>query len=312
MRNILVTGGFGGIGRHVVRNLMANEDNAVTVFDLKNRVNQEVARDSIFAGDKIKILWGDITRPDTYPDVSEFDAIVHMAYIIPPASENLPRYITEKVNVEGTCNFIKHAEECNFGGKFIFASSVSLFGPTMTRTTLVTADDPINPTDVYTSQKARCEEYLQSTSLKWLILRISGAMNLKQDLSPSNLEMLYRIPYDQRFEFIHPMDAALAFSNAVYTDAEREVLIIAGGEKCRLEYNKMIEGLLGVFNIPTPDRSKFTTRAYYLDYYDTTRSQELLKYQTRNFNDFLDDFEENLSVGGKMVRFFGPIAKFFV
>lgn len=312
MTRILVTGGFGGIGQHVVRYLLDDKENEVTIFDLKNRNNEMVARDIIFQNDKVTINWGDITKPETYPDMSKFDAIIHMAFIIPPLSETLPEKITMKVNVEGTKSFIDVAKSQGFKGKFIFASSVSVFGPTMLKDRPVEPDDPVNPTDRYTFQKAFCEKYLQNSGLKWLILRISAAVNLKVDLKPENLKIMYSIPYNQKFEFVHPMDAALAFANSVKAEVENEILIIAGGEKCRFLYHEMIEKILGVFRLPPPDPSKFTTREYYLSYYNTTRSQELLHYQTRLFDDFVQDFENNLTSQGEFIKIFAPIAKYFI
>ena len=108
------------------------------------------------------------------------------------------------------------------------------------------------------------------------------------------------------------MDAALAFSNAVVADAENEIFIIAGGKKCQLAYHEIIDQLMAVFNLPPPDRSKFDTKVYYIDHYDTGRSQEVLKYQTRTFEDFIADFEENIGVTGEIIKFFAPIAKYFV
>ncbi|MHA1143881.1 MAG: NAD-dependent epimerase/dehydratase family protein [Candidatus Helarchaeota archaeon] len=312
MVKILVTGGLGGIGQHVVRNLLEEGKHEITIFDIKTKVTEAVARNNFQSLENVSIVYGDITAPETYPDLADLDAIIHLAFIIPPASETLPEEITQKVNVDGTFRLIEAAEKQNFKGKFIFASSVSLYGPTMWFDPPVTVDRPINPTDRYTRQKALCEKRLQESTLKWLILRVSGALNLKVDLSPENLKIMYSIPYDQRFEFVHPMDAALAFSNAVMADAENEVLIVAGGKKCRLVYHEIIERILAVFKLPPPKREKFSTKTYYTDHYDTTRSQEVLKFQTRDLDDFIGDFEKNLGVLGETIKFFAPIAKYFI
>jgi nucleoside-diphosphate-sugar epimerase len=158
MTRILITGGFGGIGQHIVRYLLEDKENEVTIFDLKNRNNENVARDIIFQNDNAKVNWGDITKPTTYPDMSKFDAVIHMAFIIPPLSETLPEKITERVNIEGTKLFIDTAKNQGFKGKFIFASSVSVFGPTRLIDRPIEPNDPINPTDRYTYQKAYCEK----------------------------------------------------------------------------------------------------------------------------------------------------------
>ncbi|MBD3351027.1 MAG: NAD-dependent epimerase/dehydratase family protein [Candidatus Lokiarchaeota archaeon] len=309
---VLITGGLGGIGQHIVQNLWNEQAHEITIFDIKNKNTIAVTRGDIFQDESIRVFWGDITNPETYPNLNKFDVIVHMAFIIPPKSETLPDKIVEKINVEGTRKLIDTAKKQEFSGKIIFASSVTIYGPKMWNNKPITVDHPVNPTDRYTAHKALCEQYLIDSGLKYLILRVSGAMNLKQELSPENLKMLYAIPYNQRFEFVHPMDVALAFSRAVSCDAENKILNIAGGKSCQVKYHEIIEKMMGVFNIPLPDRSKFTTNWYYIDYYDTTTSQKLLNYQTRTLDNFIDDFRQNIGIGGEIVKFFGPIAKYFV
>lgn len=309
---MLVTGGLGGIGQFVVKNLIDQGGHQICVFDIKSKATENVANKNFKDVRDVDVVYGDITKPDTYPKLSDLDSIIHLAFIIPPASETLPDEIVHLVNVEGTLNLMQAAESDDFKGKFIFASSVSVYGPTMWFDPPVTVDRPANPTDRYTRHKVVCEDALKKSKLKWLILRVSGAMNIKQDLSPENLKIMYSIPFDQRFEFIHPMDAALAFSNTVNADAENEILIIAGGKKCQLVYHEIIDRLMAVFNLPPPDCSKFSTKTYYTDHYDTKRSQEVLQFQTRSFDDFVKDFEENIGTTGEIIKFFAPIAKYFV
>lgn len=309
---ILITGGLGNIGQHIVKELLDQGEHSITIFDLKNKINENAIRDALFQNVDVIIHWGNITKPETYPNLSEFDAIIHLAFILPPTSETLPIKITENVNVNGTKNLIDAAKNQGFKGKFIFSSSVSLFGPTMWSKSPITVFHSINPSDVYTSQKAICEEYLQNSGLRWLIFRLSAAMSLKQNLSPNNIKIMYSIPYNQRTEFVHPADAALAFSNAVTANVENEILIIGGGKRCQMLWHVFIDKFMTIFKLPPPDPKKFTTRCYYIDYYDTKRSQELLQYQTRTIDDFIEDFREKIGITGEFVRAFAPIAKFFV
>ena len=314
MLKVLVTGGFGGLGQHITSYLL-EKNNSVTVFDIKNPINEATAREITKKNKNIVVNWGDITKPETFPELAQFDGIIHMAFIIPPAIDKLPVKVTEKVNINGTKSLIDAAKKQGFKGKFIFASSVSLFGPTKFRTRdnqLVKPNDPIAPSDIYTYQKAICEEHLKQSGLRWLILRISAAPYLKVDLNPKNLRLMRSIPYDQKFEFVHPKDAAVAFGNAVTADVENEILIIAGGKKCQLIYNEMLERFLSVFNLPSPDPRRFTTNFYYLDFYDTSRSQEKLQFQSRTLDDFVRDFTDNLGSQGEFIKAMAPIAKFFI
>ena len=55
-------------------------------------------------------------------------------------------------------------------------------------------------------------------------------------------------------------------------------------------YNEMVTRMLSVYGLPLPPGYKFTSVPYYLDWYDTSRSQALLNYQQRTFDDFIKDF----------------------
>jgi hypothetical protein len=57
----------------------------------------------------------------------------------------------------------------------------------------------------------------------------------------------------------------------------------------------MIRGILGVMRLPLPPARKFTQRPYYLDYYDTSKSQLLLQYQHKSFGDCLGDYRGTLT-----------------
>ena len=55
-------------------------------------------------------------------------------------------------------------------------------------------------------------------------------------------------------------------------------------------YQEMVTRMLSVYGLPLPPGYKFTSVPYYLDWYDTSRSQALLNYQQRTFDDFIEDF----------------------
>jgi hypothetical protein len=47
--------------------------------------------------------------------------------------------------------------------------------------------------------------------------------------------------------------------------------------------------------LPLPPAHKFTQEPYYLDWYDTSKSQELLKFQRRSFAHYLKDYSSGLT-----------------
>ena len=72
----------------------------------------------------------------------------------------------------------------------------------------------------------------------------------------------------------------------------------------------MIGAILRVLGLPLPPARKFTRQPYYLDWYDTSRSQELLRFQQKTFDDYLEDYARELS--RSFSPLFLPFMRYFV
>jgi len=131
---ILVTGAFGNIGREVVR-LLLQRGYRVRGFDINTKTNHKLYKSFIRepdVGNKFRMIWGDIRNPsDVFEAVKDVDAIIHLAAIIPPQSENDPGFARD-INVGGTQNLMEAAKAFDPLPRFIFSSSVSIYGPRMT------------------------------------------------------------------------------------------------------------------------------------------------------------------------------------
>lgn len=133
-RNILITGGAGFIGSHLIDNLLAESDCRITVVDNFNDFySPQIKRANIAShllNPNFKLVESDICCARTMRRVfaeNRFDAIVHLAAWagVRPSLLN-PRLYTE-VNVTGTLNLLELARE--FGVKqFVFGSSSSVYG----------------------------------------------------------------------------------------------------------------------------------------------------------------------------------------
>jgi nucleoside-diphosphate-sugar epimerase len=301
---VLITGGLGGLGRHISQALL-NDGHDLLIFDVKTSRNEKVAKS--FPPEMI--YWGDITNPATYPDLSDFDAVIHLAFIIPPKSEE---DWARNVNIGGTLHLIDELEKANPHCRFIFASSVTVVGVTQHLTPPISRDLPLNPTDNYTTDKAECEELVQNSTLDWIILRFAESPHLEIDLSPSYLKQMYMIAWHNRVEFIHPLDIATACKNAVATDCSKEIYLIGGGPACQSTFYEQMTQIFALFNLPPPKKEKFKQESVWLDFYDTTRSQEVLQFQQRTFDDYIEDLRESLGWKVGAIRFFAPIAKYFI
>jgi len=123
---------------------------------------------------------------------------------------------------------------------------------------------------------------------------------------------MFTVPLNNRIEFCHPDDLALAILNATknFEAIKRNTLVISGGPEQRMFYKDMVGSILGVMGLPLPPAEKFTQEPYYLDWYDTTKSQELLNFQRKTFADYLKDYSRGLA--RRYSELFVPWMRYFV
>ena len=133
-KRILVTGGAGFIGSHLVDKLLAEGGWQVSVLDNFNEFYSPCLKRANLArhsdNPQFKLYEADICCAETLHGIfaeNEFDAIVHLAAWagVRPSLMN-PKLYTQ-VNVSGTVNLLDAARE--FGVKqFVFGSSSSVYG----------------------------------------------------------------------------------------------------------------------------------------------------------------------------------------
>ncbi len=284
---VLVTGGLGGIGRHLSY-LLTKTGFEVTI--LQRYPTQSIRYARWFPKDRL--IWGDVKDFAKFKDLlAKQDAVIHLAYVLPPTTEEHPE-ATHKINVDGTRQLIQILEEVNPNCRFLFPSSATIYDPQSDPSRLITVNDTPKPVSNYCHHKVECETLIKASRLSWVILRIAEAPYLEVSPTPRYLRQAYVIPWNQRVEFVHIHDVALAFKHALTADCCGETFIIAGGPKCRMTYVDQIIPIFKVFHLPPPPKEKFALKPYPLGWYDTTRAQEILKFQTRTFDDYVADLKK--------------------
>ncbi|MFA5410897.1 MAG: SDR family oxidoreductase [Candidatus Omnitrophota bacterium] len=124
MKKILVTGGAGFIGSHIVEGLLRRKYR-VRVLDNFSSGRKENLKHVI---DRIELLKGDIRSKQTCLKAARgVDAILHQAALrsVPKSLFNPAEY--NEVNIQGTLNLLESAVE-NKIRRFVFASSSSIYG----------------------------------------------------------------------------------------------------------------------------------------------------------------------------------------
>lgn len=156
MAKVLVTGGAGYIGSHVVK-LLGERDYDVVVYD---NLSTGTAK-AILYGQLVK---GDILNlSDLKKAMNDFkpDAVMHFAakIVVPESVKHPLLYYTN--NVFGTLNVLEAMRCCRIN-KFIFSSTAAVYGES--KKIPLTEKTPFSPVNPYGKSKAMIEEMLKDFS----------------------------------------------------------------------------------------------------------------------------------------------------
>ena len=175
--NVLVTGGAGFIGSHVVERLLARGDTLTVVDDFNDFYDPGVKRRNADRFRlRVRMLKADICDGGALHRAftgDKFDAIIHLAARAGIRPSLAKPHLYTQVNVVGTQNLLELARE--FGvKKFVFASSSSVYG--MNEKVPFREADPIfHPISPYAATKlageALCHVYHHLYGLDMVCLR---------------------------------------------------------------------------------------------------------------------------------------------
>jgi len=171
---ILVTGGAGYIGSHVVKQLGDAGHDVTVLDDLSTGRREAVLSGELVVGDL-----ADAALLDTVLGQGRFDAVMHFAgsIVVPESVTDPLKYYANNtantLNLLGAC--VRHGVK-----RFIFSSTAAVYG--MAGQALVSEDDPPAPINPYGASKMMSERMIADVAvahpLKYVILRyfnVAGA-----------------------------------------------------------------------------------------------------------------------------------------
>jgi len=273
---VLITGGAGNLGRKVAQ-LFFEAGDQVRIFDLP-QVDYSFFEQELKG---VEIIKGDIRDKETAKEaVRSVDAVLHLAALIPPASER-DRDFTMAVNVGGTENLLAGIEGAEV--HFILASSVATYGDTTQEKPPVKVAHPQAALDIYAESKIKSEQVVLASGLPYTILRIAP-IAIPEVLEPPEI---WPFMAEQRVEFVSRDDAADAlFACAHKPEARGKIFNIAGGKTWQMLGKDYVTALYEALDLD-PEDAVFSNKPGWFDWYDTMDSQALLEYQNTPFSEFI-------------------------
>jgi len=238
---VLVTGGAGFIGSHLVRRLV-ERGYSVRVLDNFSTGSIENIRDLLGS---VELVRGDVRDPETVRrGVEGVEAVAHLAALISvPESVEKPDLYFD-VNVKGTYNISKAFR----GRVLVFASSSSVYGEPQHLP--VGEGHPLNPKSPYAASKIAGEAFTLSFShingYRPVVLRIFNVYGPGQSRAYAGVvsEFVSRVSVGeppviygdggQTRDFIHVSDVVEAVISAVEREEARGVYNIGSGREVKI------------------------------------------------------------------------------
>ncbi|MFP3984615.1 MAG: SDR family NAD(P)-dependent oxidoreductase [Candidatus Bathyarchaeia archaeon] len=177
---VLVTGGAGFIGSHVVDRLVAGGCKVSVLDNLSTGMVGNIQRH--LKNGKVEFFEGDVRDRGIVKEVvKEVEAVVHLAAVASvPFSVSHP-ILTNRVNVEGTLNLLEACSDTNTE-RLLYISSCAVYGEP--RFLPINEEHPTCPRSPYAASKLAAEYYCRafghSFGLETVTLRLFNVYGPRQ------------------------------------------------------------------------------------------------------------------------------------
>ena len=318
---VLVTGGFGLVGTQTVKRLV-DHGHHVVVADLDTPANRKKGK---ALPDGVPTRWADLTDAaavDRLVSEASPSVIVHLAAVIPPPLYRNPG-LARKVNVDATKALVRAAEKQPDPPRFVQASSNAVYGSRNPHrvTDVVRAGTPPRPFELYSNTKFAAEEFVRTSSLEWVVLRLGGVLSPNFSALPLSADGIYlesALPADGRIHTVDVRDVAAAFAAATTADVVGEILLIAGDDSHKLLQKDVAPALAAALGLPgvmpegRPGDPEDDDGWFLTDWMDTARAQEALAFQQHSWPAMQAEMSARMGWKRYALRLVSPLARLFL
>ena len=244
--NILVTGGAGFIGKHLVKFLIENKNNVSILDNFSNSKKKSISQ---FEKYQIKIFEGDIRNDeDILKATKDQDVVIHLAAKISVEESIKNPSETFEINVKGTEKVLEICKKNNVK-KIIVASSAAVYGEGNEKYK-ITEQTKLNAISPYGESKIEMEKeiikFCSNNQINYVILRFFNIYGLNQSMEYAGVitKFLEKIEKSENLiifgdgmqtrDFVAIEDIINSIHNAIeYT--ENGIFNIASGEKITIK-----------------------------------------------------------------------------
>lgn len=231
MAKVLVTGGAGFIGSHVVEKLICKNHSVCVIDDLSTGKRKNLPQH-----DKLKFFERNILDNSLHEifEKEKPDFVVHLAAQVSVNNSVADPYADAKTNILGSINLLRLSKTHNVK-KFVAASSAAVYG--VPKNLPIDENHPTEPISPYGLSKITMEKYIRLSGVPYIIFRFSNAYGARQYLSKesgvisifdkmmkNNEQVSIFGDGAQIRDFICVGDIAEIFERAIASDVNNETL----------------------------------------------------------------------------------------
>jgi nucleoside-diphosphate-sugar epimerase len=291
---VLVTGGAGFIGSHLV-NRLVSDGAEVKVLDNLSTGNLENIRSHVNSG-RLEFLEGDIRDTSVVEKAFEgVSIVVHLAAQISVAYSIEKPAETYDVNTSGTLKLLQASAQAGVK-RFVFASSCAVYGDP--KFLPITEFHPANPISPYADSKLKAEQHCldfhERRCFSSVVLRFFNVYGPRQGLNDysgvitkfiSNIKQYKSLTIfgdgTQTRDFVYVSDIVEAITTSINSGkAAGETIHIGTGKATSI--NELAETLLQITNIQVPvTHQEARTGEIKHSYADISKAAKLLGYAPR-------------------------------
>jgi dTDP-glucose 4,6-dehydratase len=182
--HVLVTGGAGFIGSHLVDLLLADHDRRVTVVDRLSLGGSRLNLAQHESDERFRFVWGDVAEPGVAARAiaGGVDAVIHAAaesHVDRSIDDPRPFFVSNVLGTQAVLEAVRAA-----GVRMLMVSTDEVYGPGDPGGGLFDEDAPMRPRSPYAASKAAadlaCQAYVTTYGVDVTVVRGTNAFGPRQ------------------------------------------------------------------------------------------------------------------------------------